>query len=1096
MSKNTHQVVSITKDGIWVILTKPTTKYKADKFKKLTTPVKGEKLAVKTVKQVKKHKNVLGEEYVGNWAVYVRKLSDASWEELHDNLSEDQANKKAVELVRSGKYHEVKSEMALPFEEGGEVSDKEFMEYLDEIGEGYDYESDEWIIGGENRAPEWYGSYGLALKKFDPIAYEVAKKEYEQNYYKKGGKVKRSKKAIATDKSIKALHAGKRESESGNTYYENRENRSDKDRRKKLEKGGGVWFLKGVGKAGLNKIKQYSKENKNKLFVVTDDNHSNIGWFWLKDGKFAKKTVDNPNYDFAKNKTSLRPKSDVIYMVRELKSELEKGGKLPSIENVEYYPFMKKETYEVGDLVVRRDKNGEYTILDKVVGQTEDMGFTYYVLQSGAELMADDMVPAKEINTKSDISNWEDKLLSDSGKKMSTERKINHIKWQLQNDTERLNNLIKSKKQISSKPKNYKEEGKEGRTKQQILNDFDSHIQDYQQKVDYKKAVLESLKSINNATKKADGGQLNDNEHTYMLLSRMAMDNDYFLGAGNGYEKHLYSGSVKEQIKDMKELWNKLPKNEKPEWLSMQDILDYEEKMLEKLKSSKKANEETSFRYKVLIEKTDNEGNHKQPNVYWKGNDKAKISKMVKAAQSDFPKHRVFVTDEVEDKEIFNYETGGGINQDWSTNPNGTKYNLENGGKIATEFFTDGGLGQKYIENNQFNKERFKKDMKNRLSKGDASVAKHSQKTASTIKHWARELGMKYGKYLDGEIIEDTLFIEDSANRAQSLFELHNPEEPIHLKFARQNYEQLKNNADWKKVDTYKGYEIYQSKNDGDFLTVSPAPEYTQFLVGLDDSKLSGKRKMAKTNISDAKKYIDWVTRSKKAKGGEIYVAPHKKAHFSWIMTNYGFVIPNREDENYTMNDFAKDIAKTHSIENPRNKDAYNYVKQFGDIRPFNPKDMDIFEKKLSEIEVNYAKGGELENGGEIEQKYIDKALKLIDIDDSFAHDVAMENGQMLDNVKHMNWFIETLAERIKEQQQKYGENYAKGGSVGLDNIEATKSHLGISDEEWNKMSDDEKTDARRTSYKHLMKGKSIIKKQSAQQESKIFTGYLDFLNW
>ena len=107
-----------------------------------------------------------------------------------------------------------------------------------------------------------------------------------------------------------------------------------------------------------------------------------------------------------------------------------------------------------------------------------------------------------------------------------------------------------------------------------------------------------------------------------------------------------------------------------------------------------------------------------------------------------------------------------------------------------------------------------------------------------------------------------------------------------------------------------------------------------------------------------------------------------------------------------------------------------------------------------------------------------------------------MENGQMLDNVKHMNWFIETLAERIKEQQQKYGENYAKGGSVGLDNIEATKSHLGISDEEWNKMSDDEKTDARRTSYKHLMKGKSIIKKQSAQQESKIFTGYLDFLNW
>lgn len=81
-----------------------------------------------------------------------------------------------------------------------------------------------------------------------------------------------------------------------------------------------------------------------------------------------------------------------------------KGGQLPSIENVEFYPFMKKESYKEGDLVVRKDINGEYTVLDKVVGiatpLANDMGFTYYQLQSGVELMADDMVPAKQTMKK------------------------------------------------------------------------------------------------------------------------------------------------------------------------------------------------------------------------------------------------------------------------------------------------------------------------------------------------------------------------------------------------------------------------------------------------------------------------------------------------------------------------------------------------------------------------------------------------------------------------------------------------------------------------------------------------------------------------
>jgi len=44
----------------------------------------------------------------------------------------------------------------------------------------------------------------------------------------------RKKSDIIRDKQRKALHPGKRESSSGGTYYEWRENRADKDRRTRL----------------------------------------------------------------------------------------------------------------------------------------------------------------------------------------------------------------------------------------------------------------------------------------------------------------------------------------------------------------------------------------------------------------------------------------------------------------------------------------------------------------------------------------------------------------------------------------------------------------------------------------------------------------------------------------------------------------------------------------------------------------------------------------------------------------------------------------------------------------------------------------------
>ena len=63
----------------------------------------------------------------------------------------------------------------------------------------------------------------------------------------------------------------------------------------------------------LNDIIKLSKQKKNATFYVTDDNNSRIGAFYLKNGKFAKATTANANYDFQKNKTNLKDRSDVIY---------------------------------------------------------------------------------------------------------------------------------------------------------------------------------------------------------------------------------------------------------------------------------------------------------------------------------------------------------------------------------------------------------------------------------------------------------------------------------------------------------------------------------------------------------------------------------------------------------------------------------------------------------------------------------------------------------------------------------------------------------------------------------------------------------------
>lgn len=71
----------------------------------------------------------------------------------------------------------------------------------------------------------------------------------------------------------------------------------------------------------------------------------------------------------------------------------------------------------------------------------------------------------------------------------------------------------------------------------------------------------------------------NDNSYEYQLLSRLIQDCEFFLGYGNGAVKHLWAGNVEDQIAKMKELYNSFPEDKKPEWITMDKILDYEKQM-------------------------------------------------------------------------------------------------------------------------------------------------------------------------------------------------------------------------------------------------------------------------------------------------------------------------------------------------------------------------------------------------------------------------------------------------------------------------------------------------------------------------------------
>lgn len=70
-----------------------------------------------------------------------------------------------------------------------------------------------------------------------------------------------------------------------------------------------------------------------------------------------------------------------------------------------------------------------------------------------------------------------------------------------------------------------------------------------------------------------------EESYAYQLLARLKMDCDYYLGHGNGNVLRLWAKNVNEHITEMKKLYNGFSETKKPQWLTWEEILNYESLM-------------------------------------------------------------------------------------------------------------------------------------------------------------------------------------------------------------------------------------------------------------------------------------------------------------------------------------------------------------------------------------------------------------------------------------------------------------------------------------------------------------------------------------
>ena len=71
-----------------------------------------------------------------------------------------------------------------------------------------------------------------------------------------------------------------------------------------------------------------------------------------------------------------------------------------------------------------------------------------------------------------------------------------------------------------------------------------------------------------------------DKRFRYKLLARLQSDCEYYLGFGNRSTGRLWAGDEARQIEWMTRLYDGFPEDEKPRWLTREEIAEYANRML------------------------------------------------------------------------------------------------------------------------------------------------------------------------------------------------------------------------------------------------------------------------------------------------------------------------------------------------------------------------------------------------------------------------------------------------------------------------------------------------------------------------------------
>ena len=154
--------------------------------------------------------------------------------------------------------------------------------------------------------------------------------------------------------------------------------------------------------------------------------------------------------------------------------------------------------------------------------------------------------------------------------------------------------------------------------------------------------------------------------------------------------------------------------------------------------------------------------------------------------------------------------------------------------------------------------------------------------------------------------------------------------------------------------------------------------------------------------------------------------------------------------------------------------------------------------------EYRYAKGGSMASGGEIKgfKKYVKEGL-LYHYEDNMDFYEAEEQAEeyVLDNADFIksefekgttvNDTVELIISKYDWEDEDEDEDYAEGGGVGLATVKDTKDHLGVEGDAWEMLSEEEKLELRRTTYKHGMYGKAS-KKTASIKDTKSHFKYSD----